>query len=74
MLLKMCGRFCIAASPGELTERFGILVPPEYKPRYNVAPGQMILTITTDLADLTEWGFQLGGDKPDHKCQGGNHP
>lgn len=56
----MCGRYCIAASPGEITERYGVVVPQEYRPRYNVAPGQMILTITSEISALTEWGVQLG--------------
>jgi putative SOS response-associated peptidase YedK len=59
----MCGRFCIAASPGEMTERYGVEVPQEYKPGYNVAPGQPILTITkfpACEAHMTEWGFQSG--------------
>ena len=56
----MCGRFCIAASPGEITERYGIAVPQEYQPRYNVAPGQKILTITSSSPELIEWGFVVG--------------
>lgn len=60
----MCGRFCIAASPGELSERYNVTVPPGYHPRYNLSPGQEILTITKTAssfgAHLTEWGFQYG--------------
>ena len=54
----MCGRFCIAASPGEIYERYRATVPPEYKQRFNVAPGQRILTITAS-AELVEWGFHV---------------
>lgn len=60
----MCGRFCIAADPGEISERYGIIVPPEYEPRYNIAPARQILTITgsteTCEARMTEWGIQSG--------------
>ena len=58
----MCGRFCIAASPGEIYERYKVIVPPEYKPRFNVAPGQRILTITTS-AGLATWGFYVRTNK-----------
>jgi len=53
----MCGRFCIAASPGEIEARFRVLVPPEYRPRYNLAPGQMILTVTGSSSHMVEWGL-----------------
>ena len=60
----MCGRFCIAADPGEISERYGVEVPPEYKPRYNISPSQPILTITKSLntfeAHMIGWGFQSG--------------
>lgn len=63
-LHPMCGRFCIAADPGEIYERYEVRVPPEFKPRYNVAPGQAILTITystdTCQARMNVWGFQSG--------------
>jgi putative SOS response-associated peptidase YedK len=59
----MCGRFCIAASPGEIEEEFGVTVPVEFRPRYNVAPGQLILTVTGSSAYITEWGFHTGGTK-----------
>ncbi len=53
----MCGRFCIAASPGEIETRFRVSVPPEYRPRYNIAPGQMILAVTGSSSLMVEWGF-----------------
>ncbi len=59
----MCGRFCIAASPGEIETRFRVSVPPEYKPSYNVSPGQMILAVTGSSSRMVEWGFHTGGVK-----------
>jgi len=41
----MCGRYCIAASPGELSERFQVQVPKSYAPRYNIAPSEPVLVI-----------------------------
>ena len=57
----MCGRFCIAASPGEIMERYEVTVPAEYQPRYNVSPGTKILAISknqeTNEANMHEWGI-----------------
>lgn len=45
-------------------ERYGVDVPSGYKPCYNLAPGQNLLTITkmaqSTEAHLTEWGIQTG--------------
>ncbi len=61
---SMCGRFCIAADPGEISERYMVTVPPAYTPRYNIAPGQPVLTISlsgNDLhAGMAEWGITTG--------------
>ena len=64
--LYMCGRFSIAATPQELSERYGILIPPDeepvaegspkgYKPRYNAAPSQALPVIV----DQDGWKFRL---------------
>lgn len=64
----MCGRFCIAASPGEIFERFGVTVPAEYKPGYNLSPGKKIPAITRTTRSLEislpEWGFHTGMTHP----------
>ena len=64
----MCGRFCIAASPGEIEERYGVNVPIDYMPRYNLSPGQKILTISRmnngSNAKMADWGFQAGVSHP----------
>lgn len=60
----MCGRFCIAASPGEIMERYDANLPEEYRPRYNVSPGTPILTVsqngTDTIAQMNEWGITSG--------------
>jgi putative SOS response-associated peptidase YedK len=58
----MCGRFCIAVSPGEIKERYNIITHPEYKSCYNISPGQRVLTLTWVLNKsdfvMAKWGFQ----------------
>ncbi|NLV26577.1 MAG: SOS response-associated peptidase [Methanomicrobiales archaeon] len=60
----MCGRFCIAASPGEILERYDVIVPDEYRPRYNISPANKILAIsqngTGNIARMHEWGITAG--------------
>lgn len=60
----MCGRFCIAASPGELMDRYEVTIPGNYLPRYNLAPSQLILAITEGAqafeAHMYEWGITTG--------------
>lgn len=58
----MCGRFSTADS-GELLARLFLLagVPPEYSPRYNVAPRQPALVVTQTAgerqAQMLQWGL-----------------
>jgi putative SOS response-associated peptidase YedK len=57
----MCGRYCISASPGALSERYGISTPLEYHPGYNISPGTKILTVNAEKqersAQMASWGF-----------------
>lgn len=41
----MCGRFSLLAGPEHLAEHFQLRRPRPYQTRYNIAPGQKILTI-----------------------------
>lgn len=41
----MCGRFTSLLSPELLEEIFGIPLPPDFQPRYNIAPTQQIWII-----------------------------
>ncbi len=45
----MCGRFTLTSDPPALHADFGIdVLPPDYRPRYNIAPTQSILAIVPD--------------------------
>src|SRR4030042_3983427 len=57
----MCGRFSIATPIEELRERFKAEPPKtEVKPRYNAAPGQNMLVITSETPkqmSFFHWGM-----------------
>jgi putative SOS response-associated peptidase YedK len=59
----MCGRYTLAApDPAAIRDRFGIAESIEIRPRYNVAPGDEVLAVTTDKegeprGDLLRWGL-----------------
>jgi putative SOS response-associated peptidase YedK len=59
----VCGRYTLAApNPAQLRARFGIRESLEIRPRFNVAPGDQILAITTDQqghprAEPLRWGL-----------------
>ncbi len=44
----MCGRFTLRTRAGALSEQFGCEIP-EFPPRYNVAPTQMIAAVRQEL-------------------------
>ncbi|MFB6162637.1 MAG: SOS response-associated peptidase [Halococcoides sp.] len=53
----MCGRFGLFADPATIVERTGASVPEAYTPRYNIAPGDRILTVEpgADRATFAPW-------------------
>ena len=57
----MCGRFSLAAEPGELQAAFpGFFFPEKMAPRYNIAPSQPVLALPNNpnkTADLFIWGL-----------------
>ncbi|MGZ4312274.1 MAG: SOS response-associated peptidase [Solirubrobacteraceae bacterium] len=59
----MCGRYSLATpDPGDLRARFGIDESLEIKTRYNVAPGDDVLAVTTDReghprGEMLRWGL-----------------
>ncbi len=59
----MCGRYTLATpSPADLRARFPIGESVEIKARYNVAPGDEVLAVTTDKegaprGELLRWGL-----------------
>jgi putative SOS response-associated peptidase YedK len=56
----MCGRFTITLDPGDLREELAIAeVPPDWRPRYNAAPTQLVGAVTDADARKMEW-FRWG--------------
>ena len=59
----MCGRFVLIAPGKDLAERFGLEEVPDLKPRYNIAPTQMVVIIRLDKNTLqrrlvqVKWGL-----------------
>lgn len=57
----MCGRFSLKTSPDTLERIFGQPVPPGYRARYNVAPGQEVLAIVSEAdeprPEMLRWGL-----------------
>lgn len=57
----MCGRFTLVTNMDELQARFGFEARDlEYRPRYNIAPTQQVLTVRNDgqrRAEFMRWGL-----------------
>ena len=59
----MCGRFTLTSSPQSLESRFDLDETPELSPRFNIAPGQMIATVTASSTGsknslaMRRWGL-----------------
>jgi len=52
----MCGRFTLFLEADDLSEELDLhAIPPEWTPRYNVAPTQPILTVTDPVARDAQW-------------------
>lgn len=52
----MCGRFTLNATPEEIAQAFQLLFRPEWSPRYNIAPTQLVPTIRVSTANgEREW-------------------
>lgn len=58
----MCGRFTLTTDAEDIREEFGVDVPADYQPRYNIAPQQPILAVGLDAegnrrASWLRWGL-----------------
>lgn len=56
----MCGRFSLSKSKDEVAKRFQVKVPSDYRPRFNVAPMQMMPVITCEQPNEVQyfkWGL-----------------
>lgn len=63
IMLGMCGRATLTASPEDLREAFGLDEMPELVPRYNLAPSQPIPIVRTPHhLELVRWGLLPSGN------------
>lgn len=57
----MCGRFTLTVDPAVLQDQFGdYIFPPQFAPRFNIAPSQPVLVIPNDAhkkANFFLWGL-----------------
>lgn len=56
----MCGRFTANVKKKDLEEEWNLAVPPEFRPRYNIAPSQVVGVITNAepcALSLFRWGL-----------------
>lgn len=51
----MCGRYALHARPEVIALQFGLSVAPEIPPRFNIAPGTVILSITGSPVPRAAW-------------------
>lgn len=47
----MCGRFTLRATPEEVANHFRLLDLPDFSPRYNIGPGQMVGIVRAQQAE-----------------------
>lgn len=61
----MCGRFILSLQLDEIREALGVQTPPDWLPRYNIAPSQPALTVrAADMQALwMRWGLVPGWAK-----------
>jgi putative SOS response-associated peptidase YedK len=60
----MCGRYTLTASAADLAAEFGVDVPADYVPRYNIAPQQPVAVIGLDTAGRPRLAFLRWGLVP----------
>jgi putative SOS response-associated peptidase YedK len=65
----MCGRYSLSKSKVQLEERFQAEMLPDFSPRYNIAPTQLVPVITSDSPkgfSFFYWGItpDFGQNKP----------
>ncbi len=62
----MCGRFCLSTNTLQITAHFSLQNSAVLKPRYNIAPGQIIPVIrTAKQLDFLTWGLRPSWLKPE---------
>ena len=53
----MCGRYALHSSPDVVALQFALDSPPEFTPRYDIAPAAQLLIVKRDGAALARWGL-----------------
>ena len=54
----MCGRYALHANPDVVALQFGLDSPPQFQPRYNIAPATDILVVRDHRAAPARWGLR----------------
>lgn len=54
----MCGRYALHAHPEVMALQFGLESPPQFQPRYNIAPGADALVVKGRNASVARWGLR----------------
>ena len=54
----MCGRYALHANPDVVALQFGLDAPPEFGPRYNIAPATDIMVVRNRQAGLARWNLR----------------
>jgi putative SOS response-associated peptidase YedK len=60
----MCGRYTLTAPAEDLAAEFGVEVPADYEPRYNIAPQQPVPVVGLDPAGRPRLAFLRWGLVP----------
>jgi len=60
----MCGRYTLTAPAEDLAAEFGVAVPADYEPRYNIAPQQPVPVIGLDAGGRCRLAFLRWGLVP----------
>ncbi|TAK82772.1 MAG: SOS response-associated peptidase [Betaproteobacteria bacterium] len=53
----MCGRYALHSNPDAVALEVGLDSPPDFTPRYNIAPMAPVLIVKRDGAALARWGL-----------------
>lgn len=65
----MCGRFCLDADIGSVIKHFSLKQNVVLKPRYNIAPGQVVPVVRKPgLLEFLTWGLRPAWLNPTHNA------
>lgn len=70
----MCGRYTLTADAERIFEEYGIGVPADYEPRWNIAPGTPILALAATRDGELRAGWLHWGLIPPWQRGGGGRP